>query len=333
MIQPNRMNGKKFKKIVDFLLKHSSFFRKVASALFPKNIYIKTKLLQANYIEQVIYNYYDEESIENKLFYNIGAGNQRSKFNFWTYIDLEKSKYSKKNIDIFHDLESLSSIPLSDKNAEVIFNSFLIEHISIEATKNLCREAFRILKKGGVFHSKVHSYEYGVKLLNKNLISPKVPYECRESLTLISEFLRKNKNRVKAYFDENDTYIIESLTKPDKRIKFDASTAFVYHNATAAMSNLTKNSTSIKDALSKLNNNDLSLFYKDLQKKVNVNEKEPHQHNADYFSKEDLFSYIKDLGFSEVYFAQPYQSVSPALWEDRLNPIHYGFIYAIEAVK
>ena len=321
------------KKVNSLLFKHSTNFRKIASFLFPRNTKLKMKLLQHNYLEQLIYSYYDKESIREKRFYNVGAGNQRSKFNFWSYIDLEASKYSKKGIDVFYDLESLSSIPLPDTHAEVIFNSFVIEHISIEATKNLCKEAFRVLKKGGIFHSKVHSYEYSIRLLNKNIISPKIPFECRESREQLENFIRNHKNKVESYFNEKNEYVVQSLKDPDATIKFDSENAFVYYNATAAMDNMVKNSASIKSTLNKLNSADLYSFYGELRKFIDTNKKQPHQHNADYFSKEDLFSFIKDLGFSEVYFTQPYQSVSPALWEERLNPIHYGFLYSIEAVK
>ena len=46
-----------------------------------------------------------------------------------------------------------------------------------------------------------------------------------------------------------------------------------------------------------------------------------------------MLQYIKGLGFKDVYFTQAYQSVSPALWEEELNPVHKGFLFSIEAVK
>jgi len=324
---------KNIKKVVSLLLNESTQFRKIASFLFPRNTELKIKLLKHSFLEQLVLSYYDEDSIIEKRFFNVGAGNQRSKFNFWSYIDLESSKYSKRGIDIFYDLESLSSIPVPNTHAEVIFNSFVIEHISIEATKNLCKEAYRILKKGGVFHSKVHSYEYGIRLLNKNVISPNIPFECRESVELVENFIRIHKNKIKSFFNEKNEYVIQSLKDPNAKLKFDSGDAFVYYNATAAVDNLAKNSSTIKSTLDKLDSDDLYSFYGALQKFVDTDKRQPHQHNADYFSKEDLYTYIKDLGFSEVYFTQPYQSVSPALWEDMLNPIHHGFLYSIEAVK
>jgi len=57
--------------------------------------------------------------------------------------------------------------------------------------KNLCKEAFRILKKGGIFHSKVHCFDYAYSLFVNNLISPKIPFECRESNDALDDFLKK----------------------------------------------------------------------------------------------------------------------------------------------
>ncbi|MEA4919255.1 class I SAM-dependent methyltransferase [Proteiniphilum sp.] len=288
--------------------------------------------MENDFLKQYIHNLYSDESIKEKRFYNIGAGSQRSKFDFWTYIDLETSKYSKKGIDIFYDLESLSPIPVPDDHAEVVFNSFVIEHISMEATKNLCREAFRMLKKGGVFHSKVHCYEYAYRLYNHKLISPKIPFECRESNELLDDFLKKYNGRVKAFFNDKNEYVFKSLSDSEELI-FNAENSFIYHNATAALDNLSKGSSNIRELLETKDKKDIASFYENVLGYVDKNKKEPHQHNANYFSKEDLFSFMKDVGFSEVYFTQPYQSISPTLWEDKLNPVHMGFLFSIEAIK
>jgi len=75
-------------------------------------------------------------------------------------------------------------------------------------------------------------------------------------------------------------------------------------------------------------------FFETLQQQyVNQKTRQPHQHNADFFSQNDLMDYIKGVGFSEVSLTQPYQSVAPVLWEDILNPVHQGFVFAIEAIK
>jgi len=314
------------------LLVSNPILKKIALLVYP--IKIQKKLMQKTFLKDYIYSYYPIESIKEKKFYNIGAGNQRSKHNIWSYIDMPNSNYNKKGVDIFYNLESLEPIPIPDNFAEIVFNSFVIEHISINATKNLCNEAYRILKKGGIFHSKIHCYEYAYKLLKNKIISPSIPFDCRESNEVINNFIKHNKGKVIAYFDQNKNYVIKSINNESSTLTFSHNTAFLYHNATAAIENILKKTNNIEDLISSIPDNNLDVFYESLKNNyVDVSKKQPHQHNADYISKEELFNYIKSLGFSEVYFTQPYQSVSPALWEENLNPINKGFLFSIEAIK
>ncbi len=316
-------------KIAYSLYQNSGIFKKITHLLFPRNKKLIRLNLHNRFVEQYIYSFYDAESLKNKVFYNVGAGDQRSKFDFWTYLDLKTSKYNKEGVDLFFDLESLEPMPIKDNSAEIVFNSFVIEHISVEATKNLCKEAFRVLKKGGVFHSKVHCFEYAYRLLDNNIISPKFPFHDRDCVVLIDELIDRNKGKVKAFFNKDNEYVIQGKKKPKDQLVFSAYDAFLYHNASAARRNISNP----KETLDAIKSDKLEDFYSNLQKYVDSAMRKPHQHNADYFSKEKLLDFIKDLGFSDVYFTQPYQSISPALWEEELNPIHKGFLFSIEAVK
>ncbi|HNQ67326.1 MAG TPA: class I SAM-dependent methyltransferase [Bacteroidales bacterium] len=321
--------------------KNSTIIYLIYNSKFVRNIYrifspLKAKRLDFydNFLRDYIYNYYTASSLSEKRFYNIGAGNQRSSFDFWTYIDLDTDHYSKSGIDINYDLESLKPLPLEDNSAEIVFNSFVIEHISVEATKNLCKEAYRVLKNGGVFHSKVHCYDYSYKLLKKGLISPKVPFECRESNDLIEAFIKKHNGKVRAFFNESHEYVFESIKDKEDRIVFSPGNAFLYHNADAAVDNICAMNGGADAVLNSIEAENAEQFYAFIRENyVDHSKKQSYQHNADYFSKEDLLNYIKDLGFSDVYFTQPFQSISPALWEESLNNIHKGFTFSIEAVK
>jgi len=315
-----------------YLIFNNKFVRNIYRIFYP----LKAKRLDFydDFLKDYIYNYYAAKSISEKRFYNIGAGSQRSNFDFWTYIDLDTDHYNKEGIDINYDLESLKPLPLEDNSAEIVFNSFVIEHISVEATKNLCKEAFRVLKKGGIFHSKVHCYDYSYKLLKRGLISPKVPFECRESNDLIESFIKKHKGKVRAFFNESHDYVLHSIKNPADRIVFTPGTAFLYHNADAAVDNICEMPEGADAVLNSIKADNPKQFYKVIRDTyIDHSKKQSYQHNADYFSKEDLLDFIKNLGFSDVYFTQPYQSISPALWEDNLNKVHKGFTFSIEAVK
>lgn len=322
-----------FARIFSVLLKHSPGFRKAIQTILPWHPVLKRRILEEEFLSLYVRHYYSEESIKQRKFYNIGAGNQRSAFDLWTYLDLDHSKYSKEGIDIFYDLESLDPLPLPDNEAEVIFNSFVIEHISVDATKNLCSEAFRALKPGGIFHAKVHCFDYALRLLKKNVLTPKVPFECRESIEQVDRFVKHHNGKVKAFFNEKKEYVIQSISDPGAELKFTPENTFLFYNATASMENFQKKYFAEGRCLLDLDPGNPEKFYESVSSFVDPEKRKPHQHNALYFSRMALFEHIKSLGFSEVYFTQPYQSVSPVLWEDSLNPIHKGFLYAIEAVK
>ena len=96
------------------------------------------------------YAKYAKESIENKRFYNVGAG---SFFHpYWTNIDFVSDWYSKLQTNVVHhDLMKLEPLPILTSTAEIIYTSHTIEHVSEDAVRNLFREAFKALKQGGVF--------------------------------------------------------------------------------------------------------------------------------------------------------------------------------------
>ncbi|BDD11062.1 hypothetical protein FUAX_34940 [Fulvitalea axinellae] len=323
-----------FDKVLTVSIQRSPAVRNFCRRFFSTNVKVKHLLLRFEFLEKSIRNFYPEESLRQKRFYNIGAGSQRSRFGFWSYVDLKTSDYEKSGIDIFFDLESLEPLPLERDMAEVIFSSFVIEHISKEATKNFCKEAFKALKKGGVFHSKVHCYEYGLRLLRHGLLSPKIPFECRESHMELDAFIKKHKGKVSAEFGQDGEYVVRSDEEPSNRVAFSPSDGFLFHNATSTLSAVKERHGEASGLMDELKERRTGDVYKVLKEGyVDKAKRQPHQHNADYFSKEELYEYIKGLGFSEVYFTQPYQSVSPVLWEDKLNHTHEGFLFSIEAIK
>ncbi len=101
---------------------------------------------------ELYYRLYHEESIQNKRFYNIGAG---SFFHpFWTNLDLKSEWYAdaQKNIEFVNfDLFSLQSFPIKTETAELVYSSHVVEHLTNKAVQNMFNEAYRILKPNGIF--------------------------------------------------------------------------------------------------------------------------------------------------------------------------------------
>lgn len=98
------------------------------------------------------YRIYGKEAVENRRFYNIGAGGFRHPA--WTNVD-HKSEWYKdaqgNDIGIDWDLLSLTPIPVEDSSAEIVYSSHTIEHVTDEAAQNMFNESCRILRKGGFF--------------------------------------------------------------------------------------------------------------------------------------------------------------------------------------
>jgi SAM-dependent methyltransferase len=111
---------------------------------------------------------YGKESVSKRRFYNIGAGGHLSfggdlNHPCWTNVDLDKpwpgAREFNRDVDIAHDLFSLEPLPIESGSAELLFSRFAVEHITDEAAQVLFDEAFRILKKGGLFRITVPNTE------------------------------------------------------------------------------------------------------------------------------------------------------------------------------
>lgn len=95
--------------------------------------------------------FYPEESIRNKRFYNIGAGGFSHPH--WTNVDYDSEWYKKSRKKtlrgIQYDLFSLEPLPIDSNSAEVVYSSHTIEHIVDPAAQRIFSEMHRILKPGG----------------------------------------------------------------------------------------------------------------------------------------------------------------------------------------
>ena len=107
------------------------------------------KLVRTIKVEKDYYREYPPESLENKRFYNIGAGSFHHPF--WTNIDYETDHYKRKQRKGFvhYNLMEMTPLPIETDSAEIVYSSHTIEHVSDEAVKNMIKEAYRILKPGG----------------------------------------------------------------------------------------------------------------------------------------------------------------------------------------
>jgi predicted SAM-dependent methyltransferase len=261
------------------------------------------------WLSEIIKDHYD---LNNEKFFSFGAGNQRSKFDYWKYVDMPTSGYQDEGIDYFYDLEDLKEFPDEINDATVIFSSFLLEHVSIEATRNFIQQSCSALKSGGIWHAKVHDYDYSLRLMRNGVIPIKFPFGIREYRSKVKEAMN---NRSNVAIRAGQVIIGGEV--------YDAHDAFLAHNAACF-------DRSKKSDLDGIGDEEIWQF---LNNNIEVDKRKPHQHNADYVSADIIKKMCLEAGFSEVYSVAPYQSISPALWEDVLNPIHDGFYFGVEAIK
>ncbi|MFA5033344.1 MAG: methyltransferase domain-containing protein [bacterium] len=93
------------------------------------------------------YQIYDKKDIEEKKFYNIGAGAFRHPA--WTNIDYYSEWFKENKIDISFNLLECKPLPLDDNSANIFYSSHTVEHITDKSAQNIFNEIYRTLKKEG----------------------------------------------------------------------------------------------------------------------------------------------------------------------------------------
>jgi predicted SAM-dependent methyltransferase len=275
-----------------------------------------TKKKDPYYDLDLYHKLFTKKSIREKKFYNIGAGSFYHPY--WTNIDFSSEWYSKaqKNTAfINYNLFSLEKLPLPDNSAELIYSSHLIEHIDDEAAQNMFKEAFRILKSGGVFR----------------LVTPNIDLEYRA--------YREN--------DRDFFYWIEQYSDPKnfKRIKLkipmnEASTAqvFLFHFA-SHVSEIIDDKT-----LEKITDEELEKLFSTLSYegvlnhcvskcKLELQIKNPGYH-MNWWNEKKAFKMLKQAGFNNIFRSGYGQSFSPILRNTTLfDNIHPKISLYIEVIK
>lgn len=96
------------------------------------------------------YRSFPVQSLSEKRFYNIGAGDFDHPF--WTNIDYPSDWYrgAQRGLFIPYDATTLKPLPIASESAEAFYTCHVIEHLPAEAVANIAREAFRCLKPGGL---------------------------------------------------------------------------------------------------------------------------------------------------------------------------------------
>jgi predicted SAM-dependent methyltransferase len=139
--------------------------RKVASAL---GYDVRHKELPVSDLP-IYAQLYPRESLEQRRFYNVGAGSFRHPA--WTNVDHPSAWYQqaqRNGMDLTWDALAIEPLPIESGTAEVLYTSHTIEHITDAAAVNLFREANRVLKPGGIFRLTMPDIDLGHAAWRRN---------------------------------------------------------------------------------------------------------------------------------------------------------------------
>lgn len=262
------------------------------------------------------YRTYGKKAVENRRFYNIGAGDFRHPA--WTNVD-HKSEWYKEvqgsSIAIDWDLLSLTPISVDDNSAEIVYSSHTIEHITDEAAQNMFNESHRILRKGGVFR----------------VTTPNIDLE-----------FRAYKQNDRHFFYWTDQY---SDPKVYQKIKLNKSLneasiqqIFLWHFASSA---------SILHAdgsPERINDEEFDRIFSEMKYEealnyciskcsLEVQKKHPGNH-INWWNKNKLFRMLRIAGFGNVYLSGYGQSFAPVLRNTLIfDNTHPKISLYIEAVR
>ncbi len=262
-------------------------------------------------------NLYSKDSLNNKKFYNIGAGSFSHQF--WTNVDYESEWYSSNRSNtlkgISYDLFSLEPLPIDNDSAEVVYSSHTIEHINNAAAQNMFNESYRILKPNGFFR----------------VTTPNIDLEYRA-------YQQNDRN----YFYWIDTY---SIPKNWKRAKYNKplnkasiEQIFLTHFA-SSVSTLHSDGTTERIDDKQLNELFGKMKYEDVldhctfKCPVEIQKKYPGNH-MNWWNFPKLSSMLRQAGFTKIYLSSYGQSFCPILRNTTcFDNTHPKISLYVEAIK
>jgi len=101
---------------------------------------------------------------------NIGAGPWWRKPAGWHTLD-NPSEWYKTKPNISQDLTKMEPLPLADGQLDLVYITFLLEHLDNKEAMNVLKESFRCLKPGGWLRVSVPDMKYELDRLSQGIIS------------------------------------------------------------------------------------------------------------------------------------------------------------------
>lgn len=261
------------------------------------------------------YELYPRDSIQNRSFYNIGAGGFSHPM--WTNIDHISDWYAKSQSPNFidYDLMALVPLPLESNSAEIVYTSHTIEHVTNQADLNMFKEAHRILKPGGIFRVTTNNIDLTYRAYRNNdrhFFYWLDWYETKEAYSRINLKAPMSQASVAQLFlydfaSQISTIVVDGA---NKRITDEE----------------------LATAFSTLSYEEVLNYYTSLCD-TKIQQQRPGWH-INWFNPVKTVKMLKEAGFSNVYISAHGQSASPPLRDtDYFDNTHPKVSFYVEAVK
>jgi len=242
---------------------------------------------------QLYFKIYGKEDVENKRFYNIGAG--LFKHPAWTNIDYHSKYYKDNEIHTDCDLLECKPLPIPDNSANIVYSSHTIEHITDEAVQNMLNEAYRILKRGGTIRLAAPNIDLYYKVLLNNDVEfwrwDIDTYSKEENMRNVGIGVPMNNVSMKQIF-------LFSFASQTSSLHIDRSTQKISDEEFDRIFSERK----FEDALN----------YCKSKCSIELQCKYPC-HHINWWNKDKLFRMLRLAGFKNIYLSAYGQSMSPVL--------------------
>lgn len=239
-----------------------------------------------------LYVDFPHESVEEKRFYNIGAGSFRHRY--WTNVDFATDWYREAQKIPFlpYDLTRQEPLPVADAAAEVVYTSHTIEHVTDAAVANLCSEARRILRPGGFFRITCPD----ARLLVRSYCLDKISYWRWRSGWFLSEKASVHDPSAVTVAD----YLVREIATVRCRFCKNPVDALQPEEVRRRFQQLEEDQ-----------------FLDSLKEGVEFRSEHPGYH-INWWSEDKIISFLRGAGFSEVYTSRRGQSLCPPLTNTKL---------------
>lgn len=264
------------------------------------------------------YQLYPRESVEQRRFFNIGAG--QFKHEAWTNVDHVCDWYNEKwagmmKIDIDFDLLSLGKLPIDSGTAEVVYCAHTIEHITNGAVQNLLNEAFHILKPNGYLRVVTPDTD----LIYKAWI-------CNNDSTFLPEYIKLHSGPNFRDFALNRP--LDQTTNIQRFLHITVASACELHSDSPARRISDAEFVEVFNRLPYEEALDYCVSRSDLptQQKYVGN-------HINWFNEHKLTDMVRKAGFQDIYRSASGQSLCPVLRDTKLFDTHPEFSLFVEARK